>query len=122
MLIITEYIKKNELKAVAKYFTLKDIKKSIQKVESSGIEMAHFGYKNCKVIKVRIGSKPLGRMIVYIQVKQNYIFPVILRLKKDKIFGENLSLQNKKAEQKIIYNLEKIFDDLKNNRYEKYDI
>lgn len=122
LLIITDYIKKHELKYVAKYFTTGDIKKSIGKIASSGINMSTFGYKDCKVVKVHIGSKPSGRMIIYIQIKKDYYFPVILRLKKDKVFGKNLSLQNKKAEQKIAQNLRKILKDVKQGHYEKFEM
>lgn len=122
MLIITEYIKKHELVPVARYFTIQDIKKSVNKVASSGIEMSNLGYKNCKIVKVRIGSKPAGRMIIYIQIEKNYFIPILIRLKKDKILGENLALSNKKAEQKIIHNLEMIFEDLQRGRYEKFEL
>lgn len=120
MLIITEYIFKHELRPLAKYFSLDDIKKSISKIASSGVEMSNFGYKHCKIVKVRLQGRAHGRMIVYIQTEQDYYFPVVVCLKKDKVFGQNLSLTNKKAEAKILYNLAKIFEDLKLGRYQKY--
>lgn len=83
--------------------------------------MSNFGYDGCKIVKVRLGSsRAVGRMIVYVQIDKDYFIPVVLRLKKDKVFGENLSLRNKRAEKKILYNLDKIFEDLKAGRYEKF--
>lgn len=119
MLILTEFFQKHELDKVSKYFGVKDIQTSIKKIPIAGIEMSNLGYKDCKIIKIRIGHKPVGRMIVYLQTKDNYFIPLILRLKKDKLIGENLSLNNKLAEEKIIYNLEMIFKDLKNGKYRK---
>lgn len=122
MLIITEYIRKHELRHIARYISLEDIKQSVKKVESSAIEMSNLGYKNCKLFKIRISGRQAGRMILFLQIVKNYHIPVIVRLKKDKVFGQNLALNNKAAEKRIVNNLEMIFDDLKSGKYEKYEV
>lgn len=121
MIIITESFYKRELKHVAEYFSLGDIRAAVARLASSGIEMSHAGFQHCKILKVRMGSKPAGRMIVFLQVERNYFIPVVIRLKKDKIFGENLSMENKPAKTLIINNIHLALDDLKNGRYQKIE-
>lgn len=119
MIIITGSFRKRELKKLAQYFTLSDIQRAVAKVASSGIEMSHAGFRHCKILKVRIGSKPPGRLILFLQIEQNYFIPVVIRLKKDKIFGENLSMENKTAKSLIIENIHHALDDLQHGRYQK---
>lgn len=121
MIIITESFQKRELKAVAEYFSLGDIRAAVIRLASSGIEMSHAGFRHCKILKVRIGSKPVGRIVVFLQVQQHYFVPVVIRLKKDKIFGENLSMENKRAKALIIENISRALADLQQGRYRKID-
>lgn len=121
MIIITESFQKRELRHLAEYFSLGDIRAAVARLASSGIEMSHAGFHYCKILKVRIGSKPAGRMIVFLQVQQNYFIPVVIRLKKDKIFGENLSPENKRAKALIIENIYRALDDLQRGRYQKME-
>lgn len=122
MIILTDSFKKRELKDVAVYFTLADIKSAVIRIQSSGIEMKNAGFRDCKLFKVRIGSKPAGRMIVFVQVQHNYFIPIVIRLKKDKVFGENLSLQNKKAKELIIRNIYLALEDIQDEKYERIEL
>lgn len=119
MIVITESFKKRELKKVAVYFTIADIKEAVRKIPSSGIRMGSGGFDHCCIYKVRIGSKPAGRMIIFLEVEKDYFIPVVIRLKNDKIFGENLSMENKQAKALIIGNIYRALDDLQQGKYEK---
>lgn len=118
-LVLTKSFIKKELKPLKKYYTVEDIKKTIFKLPTSSIYLSNLGYKEGKLLKLRMLSKVAGRIIVYVYRQKELIIPIVLRLKKDKIFGENLSLDNKKAKQIILLTLAKTMLDLRNGDYEK---
>ena len=118
-LILTKSFLKRELKPLRKYYTVEDIKKTTKKIPSSSISLSRLGYKEGKLIKLRLVSKTAGRIIIYVYKQKELIIPVVLRLKKDKILGENLSLNNTKAKSLILDMLNKTMDDVKNGDYKK---
>ena len=121
ILILTDSFLTKEYIPVSRFFSIKHLNRAAIKCKSSGVEMSNLGYIGAKVIKVRISGKPAGRLVFFVEVENERYIPIVLRLKKDKIFGENLSMQNKKAK-KII--LERIFSsqaDVKLGKYRKYD-
>ena len=118
-LILTKSFLKRELKPLKKYYTIEDIKKTTKKIPSSSIRLSHLGYKEGELIKLRLVSKTAGRIIIYAYKQKELIVPVILRLKKDKIIGENLSLNNTKAKSLILDMLDKTMNDINNDDYEK---
>ncbi|MCK5510497.1 hypothetical protein KAI65_03065 [Candidatus Parcubacteria bacterium] len=118
-LILTKSFLKKELKPLKKYYTVKDIKKTTKKISSSAIRLPHLGYREGELIKLRLVSKVAGRIIIYVYKQKELIIPIVLRLKKDKIIGENLSLNNTKAKLLILDMLDKIMDDVKNGDYKK---
>lgn len=119
MLILTDSFLKKELKPMRKYFTIADIKKAVLKINKSAVYFSDLGYKNGKLLKLRIVNKVAGRLIVYVFTQKNLTVPLVVRLKKDKIFGENLSLNNKKAKALILKMLDLVMDDIKHGRYQK---
>ena len=108
-LILTKSFLKRELKPLKKYYTVEDIKKTTKKIPSSAIRLSHLGYKEGELIKLRLASKITGRIIIYIYKQKELIIPIILRLKKDKVVGENLSLNNAKAKSLILDMLSRLF-------------
>ena len=70
-------------------------------------------------MKLRITSRTVGRIIVYVYKQRDLVIPVVLRLKKDKIFGENLALNNKKAKSLILDMMDRIMGDINKNYYKK---
>ncbi|MAG44398.1 hypothetical protein CL633_00735 [bacterium] len=119
MLVITESFLKKELKPLRKYYTVQNIKKSVCKINTSAIYLARLGYRHGKFLKIRMAHKIAGRLIIYVFTNKNIITPIIMRLKKDKIFGENLSLNNKKGKNLILKMLDFSINDIKNGRYKK---
>ena len=118
-LILTNSFLKKELKPLAKYYSIKDIKKTVKKISGSSIRLAHLGYQDGELIKLRMLSKMAGRIIVYVYVSKQLIIPVVVRLKKDKVIGENLSLNNKKAKKIILNMLENVMVDMREGKYKK---
>ncbi len=119
MIIITKSFREKELRNVSQYFHLEQVAKAVMRAASSGIEMGNLGFSDCKILKVRMGGKPAARMIIFLQIRDQFEIPVVLRLKKDKIFGENLSLQNTAARNLIAKNILLALEDIDQNQYEK---
>ena len=118
-LILTKSFLKRELKPLKKYYTVDDIKKTTRKILPSSIRVSHLGYKDGELMKLRIVSRTAGRIIVYVYKQKELVIPFLLRLKKDKILGENLSLNNKQAKSLILDMMDRIMSDIDNGDYEK---
>ncbi|MFH1789526.1 MAG: hypothetical protein ABH832_00430 [bacterium] len=118
-LILTESFLKRELKPLKKYYTVEDIRKTIKKISASSIRLSNLGYKGGELMKLRITSRTVGRIIVYVYKQKDLVVPVVLRLKKDKIIGENLSLDNTKAKIVILDMMNRIMNDISNCDYTK---
>ncbi|MFH1947293.1 MAG: hypothetical protein ABIJ23_04015 [Candidatus Magasanikbacteria bacterium] len=121
-LILTESFLKRELKPLAKYYNIEDIKKTTKKISASSIRLSNLGYKGGELMKLRITSRTVGRIIVYVYKQKDLVVPVVLRLKKDKIIGENLALNNVKAKSIILNMMDRIMNDINNGNYKKETI
>lgn len=124
MLILTEYIAKHELKPLQKYFKLKDILSGSEKVlKNLAIETKPPqkipGYK---FFKVRIGQNVKGRMIVFMVVENKKIVPLLIRLKKDKLFGMNIAMKNQDVVNQININLDKALQDIQSGNYQEFKL
>ena len=119
MLVITNTFKQKELKPLRRYYNINDIRKAVNKIDTSGVYLSHLGYKYGQLMKLRMPHRIAGRLIVYIFVQKNWVVPIILRLKNDKVMGENLSKQNIKAKKIIIDRLDHVIDDIEKNIYKK---
>jgi hypothetical protein len=122
MLILTDSFLKKELKPLGKYYTVSDIKKTVLKINKNVVYLSNLGYKNGKLLKLRLVGKVAGRLIVYIFTQKTAVVPLVIRLKKDKIFGENLSLNNKKGKALIVKMLDLAMEDIKHGHYRKESI
>lgn len=124
MLIITQYLARHELKPLRKYFSLKDVLDGANKViKNLAIEISPpKSLPGFRFFKVRVGRKIKGRMIVFMLVANRKIVPVLIRLKKDKIFGLNMSMNNLNVIAQINNNLVHILEDIKNHKYQEMDL
>lgn len=124
MLILTKYIAKHELKPLAKYFGIKDILNGCKKVFKNLATEIKPPKKidDARFFKVRIGGSVKGRMIVFIVTENNKIVPILIRLKKDKIFGKNMSPNNSAVIEQLNKNLGNVFEDLQEGMYEEFEI
>lgn len=119
MLILTRTFLRKELKPLKRYYNIESIKKTASRINPKSISLGHLGYKNGKLLKLRMANRVAGRMIVYIFMQKNYIVPIILRLKKDKLFGRNISLDNRRGKKLILQRMNETMTDIKNEDYQK---
>ncbi len=122
MLILTSYILSHELKPLRRFLSIDEIKKRAEKVRS-GLAITIKVPQNIKGIefyKVRIGRNNGARMIVFMIIENKKIVPVLIRLKKDKIFGMNMAMNNPQVEKQISKNLDHIFEDIKLKDFQEF--
>jgi hypothetical protein len=122
MLILTEFIARRELKPLRRYFELEDILDGGRKVLKNLADEVKSPQKlsGVKFYKVRIGRKTQGRMMVIMATDTGKVVPILIRLKKDKIFGMNMAMNNSVIVRQIDQNLERVLDDIQNKRYEEF--
>ena len=60
-------------------------------------------------------------MIVFLTTSNNVV-PVVVRLKKDKKYGQNLSVNNEEVKNLISRNLDAIYKDVENRDFESYEV
>ena len=110
-----------EIKPLLKYFSKGDIKKHVLKASQGlGTELKGAGIAGTKLLKIYMtGKGGAGRMVILVYVQKNYYLPIILRLKKDKIAGSNLSKGNTMFQKLLEKDLGFIMRDLKNGDFEK---
>ncbi len=121
MVILTDYIAQHELKPLRRYFELNDILQGAEKVlKNLAVETKALAkLKGFKFFKVRIGKKVKGRMIVFMVTESSKVIPLIIRLKKDKVFGMNMAINNPEVAHQININLGKVLNDIKYKRYKE---
>ena len=122
LLILTNSFLKKEFKPLKKYYSINDIAKTALKAKIKPDSLSPLGYKNGRLLKLRVTNKASGRMAVYAFTGNNWIIPIVLRLKKDKIFGENLAINNKKAKNLILKMLDLAMDDIEKKNYIKIEL
>ena len=124
MLILTHYITQHELKPLRRYFELSDIFEGAEKV-LKGLAIETKPPKTLegfKFFKVRIGRKVKGRMIVFMVTESKQVVPILIRLKKDKVFGMNMAMNNLEVIKQINSNLEYVLNDIQKKKYEAFSL
>ena len=121
MLIVCNSIFEKELKPLKDYFSNADIIKAYEKAKWwiwNPIKWSSFKWTVLR--KVYLTSKWWAWRIIFLFIATKNIFtPVVLRLKKDKLIWDNLSIKNKYFENILEENLDLIFSDIKSKRYKK---
>lgn len=120
-IILCHSILKREINPLLKYFSKGDIKKYVEKAERGlATEIKGTTIPNTKLVKVYMtGRGGAGRMIVLIYVKRDYYLPALVRLKKDKIVGTNLSKGNQAFQDLLNKNLSLIVQDLGEGNFDE---
>ena len=120
-IILCHSILKREINPLLKYFSKGDIKKYTEKVEKGlATEIKGATFPGTKLVKVYMtGNHGAGRMIVLVYVKDEYYIPVLVRHKKDKIVGINLSKGNQAFQDVLEKNLVSIGEDLKEGNFDE---
>ncbi|MFA6917436.1 MAG: hypothetical protein WC285_01190 [Candidatus Gracilibacteria bacterium] len=120
-IILCHSILKKEINPLLKYFSKGDIRKYVEKAERGlATEIKGSTIPNTKLVKVYMtGRGGAGRMIVLIYVKRDYYLPALVRLKKDKIVGMNLSKGNQAFQDLLNKNLSLIVQDLGEGNFDE---
>lgn len=124
MLILTQYIAKHELKPLSRFLRLDDLLDGARKV-LKGLAVKTKSPRNLpdfRFFKVRIGKKNGARMMAFVVTGNNKIVPVLIRLKKDKIFGMNMAMNNPRVVQQMNKNLDRILADIRNKGYQEFPL
>jgi hypothetical protein len=122
MLILTEYIAKHEFKPLDRFIEFDDVLDGANKVINGlAIETkSPQKLQGFRFFKVRIGKRCNARMIVFVAMENNKVVPILIRLKKDKIFGSNMAMNNPEVVRQINKNLDHILNDIENNRFQEF--
>ena len=125
MLILTQYIAKHEFRPLDRFLNIDDILEGATKVSkglATQIKSPSKTTPGFKFFKVRIGKKNNARMIVFIVTGNKKIVPVLIRLKKDKLFGMNMAMNNQKVVDQMNKNMDNILTDIDNKQFEEFEI
>lgn len=123
MLILTEYIAKHEFGPLKRYFNIDDLLGGARKViQGLGQSVAFSNKTDFRFFKVRIGNKPKGRMIVFVVAENKKVVPLLIRLKKDKKIGMNMSSRNKNVIEAVDKNLGCVIDDIKRGKFKEFEL
>lgn len=122
MLILSRYIAKHEFKPLQKVFKIDDLIDGARKVKRGLAKKIKAGNSKFHFFKVRIGSKVKGRMIVFAVSRNNKIVPLLIRLKKDKKLGMNMSANNSAVIAQLDKNLNKVLIDIERGSFEEFEI
>lgn len=119
MLVLTEYIAKHEFKPLSRFLDIRDIISGAEKaIKGLAIEIkSPRQLTGCRFFKVRVGKNKGARMIIFVVTENKKAVPVLIRLKRDKIFGMNMSTNNPDVIVQINKNLDHVLEDIEKGRY-----
>ncbi|MFA6305529.1 MAG: hypothetical protein WC651_02250 [Candidatus Gracilibacteria bacterium] len=122
MLVLTQYIAKHEFKPLQRFLGINDLSKGAEKVLKGLVPEIRPPQKipSFKFFKVRIGKDNNSRMIVFVATENRKVVPVLIRLKKDKIFGMNMAMNTPKVVDQINKNLDHVLEDIEEERYQEF--
>lgn len=124
MLVLTQYIATHELKPLSRFIDLRDIIDGAKKVvKGLAIETkSPSGLVGFRFFKVRIGKRNGARMIVFLMTENQKVVPVLIRLKKDKIFGANMAMNNPSVVIQINKNMDRLIQDIETHQYKEFNL
>lgn len=124
MLVLTEYIAQHELKPLKQYFEFQDILEGAKKILKNLATETKAPQKipGFKFYKVRIGRKTKGRMMVFLATENQKVVPILIRLKKDKIWGMNMAMNNPRVVKQMNNNLRYVLQDIKIKKYQEFEL
>ncbi len=124
MIVLTKFFLKSELKTLKNKVGLSDVFEGVKRIDKDlGISIkVSCNFQNLRFFKVRVGKLVKARMIVFLRIDSSKYVPIVLRLKKDKVFGMNMSMNNKVLADLLKANFEKIIEDLEKGDFEEFDL
>ncbi len=124
-LIITTSIKKTEFEPLKISFPIESIKIAAKKsLEQLGEKIkGNKKIPHTSLSKVYLTSTAnAGRAVFLLQLSSQKTVLVMIKLKKDKKIGTNMTVQNPKFKKLLEKNLDSIMKDLENKNYEEHDL
>ena len=124
MLLLAKYIARHELKPLLRYLSLEDLVKGARKVQKSlAVEIkSPRAMPGFKYFKVRIGERSQARMIAFLLVANGKVVPLLIRLKKDKVFGTNMSMNNRDVVDALNKNLSAVLENFAEKDYREFEL
>ncbi len=124
MILLCQSILKKELSPLKNHFSLAAIVSSAIKAKKGlGEEIKGSALRGTKLVKVYLtGERGAGRVIHLLIVSKDFWIPVVLRLKKDKQVGENITIHNPAFKKLLDKNIDLVLKDLKNGDFEKLSL
>ena len=124
MLLLTKYIAKHELAPLSHFIDLGDVLDGSEKaLKGLATELkAPPNARGFRFFKVRVGKRNGARMIVFLVTETQKVLPVLIRLKKDKVFGMNMSMNNEKVVEQLTKNVYQILADIETEEYEEFPL
>ncbi|MFA5792356.1 MAG: hypothetical protein WC897_00615 [Candidatus Gracilibacteria bacterium] len=122
-LIITKSIKKSEFEPLRKIFSLEALTLVANKALSGLGDTIHGSKIPGTILKKMYltSSNGAGRSVFLLQVDDRSAVLVLLRQKKDKLVGSNMTIKNIHFKKTLSKNLDSILTDLNNGDYEEYE-
>lgn len=122
MIVLTEYIAKHEYKPLQRFLHLEDIIDGAKKVLKglAASTKPPRSLASFRFFKVRIGKRNAARMMVFMITENKKVVPILIRLKKDKIFGMNMAMNNPLVVAQINKNLDRVLDDIAHKRFKEF--
>ena len=124
MVVLTQYVSRHELAPLWRYLTLEDVLAGSQKV-SQGLAVTTKPPRplpGFRFYKVRLGKQQSARMIVFVVLENKKIVPLLIRLKKDKLLGMNLAMNNPALVRALNKNLDQVLNDIERKNYQEFPI
>ena len=110
-IIISDVFNKKYLLKLSKYFSLEDFIEKL-KVNQNNIILKYPYFK----IKLRIKTVEFRGVVLF--QEENYIIPLMIYLKKDKKYGENIIWS--KYEKEVLKVQEEVLKDIKEKKYKMF--
>ena len=124
-LIITDSISKTEFHPLEKIFNLEMVKIAARKSLSGLADNIKNSVKMPGTILNKVyltSSSGAGRSVFLIRIDEQNSFLVIMKTKKDKSIGENMTIKNTEFKKLLEKNLSLIINDIGKGHYSEYEI
>jgi len=124
-LIITDSIEKAEFEPLKKVFGLEIIKSAAKKsLQGLGVGIkSSYQIPSTSLSKIYLTSAgSAGRSVFLLQIGKEKSVLVMMRTKKDKQIGANMTIKNPKFKNLLDKNISLIISDLERGHYSEYDI
>lgn len=101
---------------------MSDLIDGAQKIQKGLVVETKSPMQGFRLFKVRIGPRNAARMIAFLVTSNQKIVPLLIRLKKDKIFGMNMAMNNAAVVGQLKKNIDRVLEDIETGNYEEFSL